>query len=269
MLHDALPYEQVVDADAAMEFMKEATRLATVTELEDIGERLERKSRIFRELLDREYIGRLDEAGFKRLVGLIFSVRRKGGRLLRRHGLASLRRALEELLYGEDAVGERFDRFVGTVDGLERAMIVSLASETLHFTDPERYWLWTHWVFNPATGTGALPLVTMNHVPLGGSRGGLTVDLAGERPGEVYDKVGEAMAAVDAAGHRSGYSRAGRGLFGTDVFLASVYAVYMYTVFRVKLSQEFNRILPELPELVQRVLGARRLEASSTGETHG
>ena len=38
-----------------------------------------------------------------------------------------------------------------------------------------------------------------------------------------------------------------------------VYAVYMYTVFRVKLSQEFNRILPELPELVQRVLGVQHL----------
>ncbi|MFZ8940730.1 MAG: hypothetical protein ACO2ZK_01810, partial [Gemmobacter sp.] len=55
----------------------------------------------------------------------------------------------------------------------------------------------------------------------------------------------EARAAPDAAMVMD--SRAGRGLFGTDVFLASVYAVYMYTVFRVKLSQEFNRILPELP----------------------
>lgn len=267
MLHDVLPTEQVVDADAAMEFMKEATRLASVSELEDIGARLERKSRIFRRMLDREYVGRLDEAGFERLVKLVFSVRRKGRRLLRRHGLPTVRTALTDLLYGDGEVGERFDRFVGTVDGLERAMIVSLASEVLHFTDPQRYWLWTHWVFNPATGTGALPLVIRTHVPSEGSQGELAVDLTGERPGEVYGKVGEAMAAVDAAGHRSGYSRAGRGLFGTDVFLASVYAVYMYTVFRVKLSQEFNRILPELPELVERVLGARHLEA--TGEMHG
>ena len=63
------------------------------------------------------------------------------------------------------------------------------------------------------------------------------------------------------AGSVRGYSRSGRGLFGTDVFLACVYAVYMFTVFRVKLSQEFNRILPELPELVQRVLGVRALAA--------
>jgi len=34
----------------------------------------------------------------------------------------------------------------------------------------------------------------------------------------------------------------------------------MYTVFRVKLSQEFNRILPELSELAQRVLGVYKME---------
>ena len=62
-----------------------------------------------------------------------------------------------------------------------------------------------------------------------------------------------------AQGRADGWTWTGRGLFGPDVFLACVYAVYMYTVFRVRLSQEFNRILPELPELVQRVLGVRHL----------
>ena len=37
----------------------------------------------------------------------------------------------------------------------------------------------------------------------------------------------------------------------------------MYTVFRVKLSKEFNRILPELPELARRVLGVQKMEISS------
>ena len=41
--------------------------------------------------------------------------------------------------------------------------------------------------------------------------------------------------------------------------------LYMYTVFRLKLSDEFNRILPELPELVERVLGVRGLEVVASG----
>ncbi len=244
MLHDALELEQVVDAEAALEFMKEASKLATASQLEDIGERLEAKQRVFAELLDRERLEGLDEPGFERLTGRIFSLRRKAKRLLSANGLEPLRGGLADLVHGEAPLAERYDRFVGGVAGVERAMAISLASEALHFWDPGRYWLWTQWIWNPDAGTGALALVTRQEI-----------DLDGDSAGEVYEKVGAAMTLVDAQGHAVGYSRSGRGLFGTDVFLACVYAVYMYTVFRVKLSQEFNRILPELPELVERVLG--------------
>jgi len=178
---------------------------------------------------------------------MIFSLRRKSGRLVRRNGLDTIRAQLQELLYGGDAAGARFERFVANIDGVEPAMVISLASETLHYTQPDQYWLWTHWIWNPKTGTGALPLVTTD------------ADLRGESHGEVFDKVTAASAAIHAGGEIDGYSRSGLGPFSTDVFLACVYAVYMYTVFRVKLSQEFNRILPELPELVQRVLGVQHL----------
>lgn len=268
MLHTPVAIDQVVDSEAAMEFMKEATKVATGTELEDIGERLEAKSRLFREILAPERLADLDEQGVQRLLGSIFTLRRKARRLLKANGLVAVRGELEHLLYGEEPVTGRFDRFVERIGGLEKAMIVSLASEALHFTDPRRYWLWTHWIWNPKSGTGAMPLVTREQV-----------DLEGASDGEVYEKVGRAMAVVDAQGHASGYSRSGAGLFGTDVFLACVYAVYMFTVFRIKLSQEFNRILPELPELVERVLGVRGLRVpalsipdlstADQGEAHG
>lgn len=257
MLHTPVQIEKVVDSEAALEFMKEATKVASGTELEDIGARLEAKSLLFREILAEDRIATLDEADLKRLLGCIFSLRRKAKRLLRANDLETLRAELSELLYADRLVTERFERFVGEIGGLEKAMIVSLASEVLHFTAPRRYWLWTHWIWNPKSGTGALPLVTQE------------AKLDGATDGEVYQRVGRAMALVNAQGHAIGYSRSGRGLFGTDVFLACVYAVYMYTVFRVKLSQEFNRILPELPELVQRVLGVRALEAPTSGEAHG
>ena len=247
MLHDSLSIEQVVDSGAALEFMKEASKLATTAELDDIGQRLEHKSRVFQELLSEERIGELDELGLERVVGMIFSLRRKSGRLVRRNGLDTIRSEMQELLYGDAAAAVRFERFVGSIGGVEPAMLISLASETLHYTRPDQYWLWTHWIWNPKTGTGALPLVTTD------------ADLQGENAGEVFDKVARATAAIHAGGEIDGYSRAGLGPFSTDVLLACVYAVYMYTVFRVKLSQEFNRILPELPELVERVLGVHRL----------
>ena len=257
MLHDSLSSDQVVDAEAALEFMKEASTLATTAELEDIGQRLEMKSAVFSALLAPDAIDDLDEAAFKRLSGLIFTVRRKASRLIKANGLDVLRRELKALLYGDKPVAERLDTFMGAIGGLEEAMILSLATETLHFSDPSRYWLWTHWIWNPKAAvspgadskrSGALALVTQDDL-----------ELTPGTHGEVYEQVGRATAAINKQGHVAGYSRSGRGLFGTDVFLACVYAVYMYTVFRIKLSQEFNRILPELPELVQRVLGVQHL----------
>ena len=139
-------------------------------------------------------------------------------------------------------------------------MIVSLASEALHFTDPR-----------PLLALDPLDLEPQDRHRRAAA-GHQDADLgrcleAGSERGEVYDKVGRAMAMVNAQGHAIGLLALRRGLFGTDVFLACVYAVYMYTVFRVKLSQEFNRILPELPELVERVLGV--WESDQMGEAHG
>ncbi len=252
MLYDAAEIGRVVDAEAALEFMKEATKLATATELEDVGARLAEKSARFRALLAPDRIDDLSAEGFAELTGRIFSLRRNAPRLIRVNGLDTLRAELKALLHGPDAVSARVDRFLARVTGLERAKIVSLATEALHFTDPERNWLWTYWIWNPEAKNGAVLLVTND------------VDLRSASDGELYEKVGRAIVLLDQQGHAAGYSRSGRGMFGTDVFLACVYAVYMYTVFRLKLSQEFNRILPELPELVERVLGVHK-----TGATDG
>lgn len=256
MLFDAVEVEQTVDAEAALEFMKEATKLASTTELEDIGLKLERKCALFRSHLAEDRIFSLEEDGFREMVATIFSLRRKAKRLLRANSFDHLRKELETLLYGEGDLAGRFERFVASIDGVEPAMKIAMASEMLHFTHPDRYWLWAHWIWNPSAGNGALALVTQDGV-----------DLEGASHGEIYLKVGKALELVDAQGHAAGFSRSGPGYLGTNVFLASVYAVYMYTVFRVKLSQEFNRILPELPELVERVLGVHHHgQPSRTGE---
>lgn len=255
MLFDTVKVEQTVDAEAALEFMKEATKLASTTELEGIGQKLERKCILFQSQLAEDRIFSLEEEGFREMVGTMFSLRRKAKRLLRANSFDHLRKEVETLLYGDGDLAGRFEAFVASIDGVEPAMKIAMASELLHFTYPDRYWLWAHWIWNPSAGNGALALVTQDGV-----------ELAGGTNGETYVKVGQALELVDAKGHTAGYSRSGRGYLGTDVFLACVYAVYMYTVFRVKLSQEFNRILPELPELVERVLGVHHEKTQVTGE---
>jgi hypothetical protein len=239
MLHDSV----TVDTEAALELWKEATKLASAAELDDLGERLGRKSARFQALLGADAIDALDEAGLRELAGWIFTLRRKADRVLRANGVDRLREELAALLHGDGAVDARLDRFLAGVRGMDRPVARALATEALHFTFPDRHWLWTSWIWNPEARTGALPLVV---------DADLDAPHAGE--GQLYQRVGRAIAVVDRAGQAAGWAR---GRFGTDVFLACVYAVYMYTVFRLKLSQEFNRILPELPELALRVLGVK------------
>ena len=249
MLYDDVSVKDVVDSESALEFMKEATKLATSAELENIGQKLEDKSNLFNSILNPEDIATMSEDDFKKVVGKIFSIRRKSKRLLKANGFENLRNKMDALLYGDDPIENRFNQFVDSIENIEEKMRINFASELLHFTHPKKYWLWTNWIWDPDANTGALPLVVQEDV-----------DLLSETNGGIYCKVGEAIIFVNAVGHAKSFSSMGRGLFGTDVLLACVYAVYMYTVFKVKLSQEFNRILPELPELTQRVLGVHNLE---------
>ena len=249
MLYDDINVQDVVDSEAALEFMKEATKLASSNELEDIGLQLEKKSQQFSNILSEDNISNLTENEFRQLVGSIFSIKRKANRIIKANGFESLHASISELLYGDGSLEKRFNTFTESIDQLYGPMRVNFASELLHFSNPKKYWLWTNWIWDSQTRTGALPLVVQEGV-----------DLTGQSHGEIYAKVGQSMALVNAVGHSIGFSGSGKGLFGTDVFLACVYAVYMYTVFRVKLSQEFNRILPELSELTQRVLGVYKME---------
>jgi hypothetical protein len=65
---------------------------------------------------------------------------------------------------------------------------------------------------------------------------------------------------VKATGDAVGLARLGGGPYGIDVFLACVYAVYMYTALRLRMTQEFNKVVPPLPQLVRRLLGVWKLE---------
>ena len=55
-----------MDSESALEFMKEATKLATSAELENIGQKLEEKSDLFNSILNPEDISTMSEDDFKK-----------------------------------------------------------------------------------------------------------------------------------------------------------------------------------------------------------
>jgi hypothetical protein len=190
----------------------------------------------------------LSRADLRRVLRSVFATRRKADAILDSVGPERFAAAVDDLIHGPGLVTERFAAFDAVmVEFPEQGF--DLPSELLHFTAPDRWWLWTRWMWDPRAGTGALPLVTVE-------------DFDWEAPNraEGYLRVGEAMAFVNETGRAVGFTDLGQGVFGADVFLACVYAVYMYTVLRLRMTQEFNRIVPELPDLVRRLLGVYRPE---------
>lgn len=250
--------------------MAQALEKVERAQLGDILAELEQKSARFRALLAPEAVSRLDRPRLRALLRSVFATRRKADALLDVMGVEGLRNAIEYLLYGAPPLQERFQSFVDCLSGfwgdvrlarkslpghdeaeLPENILCDLASELLHFTHPDDCWLWTRWMWDPRVGTGALPLVVEEEY-----------DLHGRDAGETYMKVGVAVAFVRATGEAAGFARFGTGSspFGIDVFLACVYAVYMYTTLRLRMTQEFNKVVPQLPELSRRLLGVWKME---------
>jgi hypothetical protein len=244
---------QVVDTETAQEFMRETLERVDLAELAAICGDLEAKSRWFAEKLDREALPGLTEEDYHALLGRIFSTRGKTRKALAASGVEDARARIGELLYGTGELPARFQAFVDGLEGPPANLRMDLASELLHFTRPDEYWLWTRWMWDPRTRTGSLPLVTT-----------AAYDLGGESAGEVYVKVGRAVAFVHEVGQAAGFQAIARSIFGTDVFLACVYVVYAYTVLRMRMTKEFNKVMPGLPEFCRRLLGVHTRSAPAT-----
>ena len=238
----------VVDTQSAQEFRREILDRITAAELQGIAAGLERKSRAIRDLLEPGT--RPDRAALRQVLRLVFAARRRADQILDTVGSDRLGAAVTDLLGRDDDLTARFDRFDAVLSGLP-APVFDLPGELLHFTDPGQYWLWTRWIWDPGTKTGALGLVTTD-ADLG----------SGETRGEVYLTIGQATAFVDETGKAAGFTDAAPGLFGTDMFLAAVYGVYIYTVLRMRMTREFNQLVPRLPDLIRRLLGIYHQEAS-------
>ncbi|RMI28155.1 MAG: hypothetical protein D6681_00015, partial [Calditrichaeota bacterium] len=97
--------------------------------------------------------------------------------------------------------------------------------------------------------TGALPLVLVEEYDL--EAGGI---------GATYLRLGEALSFVRHVGEAAGFEVIGEGSFGVDAFLACVYVIYVYTVLRLRMTQEFNKVMPGLAEFSRRLLGVYNTE---------
>ncbi len=239
----------VLDEVASEDFLAAALAKVDAPALDELAEGVWRKHERVRTLLDDLRAG--EPRSLSALLGLVFSCRRHQAELLGTVGEEALAAGLLDLVDGDGSLPERIDR---TVDLLAPAGPIGfdLPGEVLHFADPTRFWLWTRWMWDPERETGALALVAAEPPD---------PDLG--RSGEAYLAVGSLVGAVASwLGDRGVAlgSPACPPSVTVDVLLACVYAVYLGTVLRLRMTQEFNRLVPPMPDLVSRLLGVRYLE---------
>jgi len=238
-----------LDAPSAVEFMREALIKISEEEISTISAELEGKRARFAPLLARGALEAADAEHLRRILRMVFATRKRADEIIGSVGADALRPALLDLVHGKADTATRFAAFDEALSELNAPVRRDLAGEVLHFHDPERYWLWSRWMWNPRTRTGALPLVLVSDEGLDGADAG-----------ESYLRVGEAMKTVLTMADELGFHRMRASPFALDVYLGGVYGVYMYTVTRMRMTQEFNRVIPKLPELLRRLFGVHRLE---------
>jgi len=235
---------QLIDIEAAREFMKETLTKVDKLNLIDIANTLEKKSLLFQQTLTEEKILKLSKEEFDLVLDKIFSIRRKKDKLFACISFEKLKQAVFNLLFSDDKIDGRFQEFYDALGELDTTLKFDLAGEFLHFSFPEKYWLWSRWMWDPKNKTGAIPLVT--------SEG---FDLEGNEISETYMKVGKGIAFVHSVAESAEFQFINRSLFGTDVYLSCVYIIYAYTILQMKMTKEFNEVMPGLTEFSRRLLG--------------
>jgi hypothetical protein len=239
---------QVADTPAIREFLDRVLEKTSREECRAIAEECALKSAAVQAALPPGGTVELDQQRW--LLRSVFATHRRIDPVLAAaESAGGLGTMLDALCWGGGPPNARVDRFVDGLSSLGDAELATeLAGEALHHTQPAVYWLCSRWMWSPAHRTGSLALVTTG------------ADLSGTTPGETYVKVGTALLMVRASAEAAGLLDLGRAPWNLDVLLASVYCVYAYTVTRLRMTQEFNKVIPPLPNLARRLLGLHRLE---------
>jgi len=201
------------------------------------------KSLLFQKSLSKENLPSLGKEDLDRILEKVFSVRRKRQRLIEETGVENLKRAISDLLYGKaNSWEERVENFVKYIKGVDRKAARDLASELLHFMFPEDYVLWTSWIWDPESESGAV--VFLKEEPPKRYMYGETY----EEFEQIYKQIREKL--LDFGIKVKGY------LF-VDIFLAMIYATYV-DYMTLSTMHSAKGFFPPAGVMARRLLGVQR-----------
>ncbi|MEN3034443.1 MAG: hypothetical protein ABDH18_05595 [Aquificaceae bacterium] len=170
------------------------------------------KSQLFSQGLSADRISKLSQEEIINILDLVFAIRRKKERVVKETGFERLKSIIKELLFSEDNWDVRVDRFARELRGVDFKFARDLASELIHFSYPDRYVLWTSWIWDPESESGAV--VFLKEEPPKRYMYGETY----EEFEQIYRQIQEKL--MD-------FGIRVRGYLMVDIFLAMIYATYV------------------------------------------
>ncbi len=198
--------------------------------VQDFYNDLVEKSQFFQETLSKDRLPSLSSEDLEKVLERIFASRRKRKKILEETGVDKLKEAISDLLYGDEKGGflgfgkkkversweEKVDEFSKKIRGLDRKAARDVAAELLHFTFPDKYILWTSWIWDPETETGAI--VFLKEEPPTGGRGRRMYGETYDQFKQVYEQIAEKL---------QEFGIKVKGYLFVDIFLAMIYATYV------------------------------------------
>lgn len=233
---------QLADIEAAREFSTMISmQVSTQTQLALERRLVTRRAHVL-DLTDR--LGS-EPAALHELLGSFFAVRRHRGEVLAEADHEILIGGIRMACSGVVAC-EVYETIAGC--GFhDRGLLRDLASEVLHCADPQLHPLWRRWVVDPEQETGALALIVEDPTELYGPDDCATYDRVRFATGFLRQTLGAASLLVESEDNP----------YAFDVFLAGIYGVYSSTVIKMRMTKEFNSLLPDLGEFMARILGVK------------
>lgn len=239
------------DDPELFESLEEGLRQVLPEDLVEVADILHQRHIEFALLFDQANLPGFDDNNLRIVCMAVSSTKKSARGMFDALLEQDYKKLLTDLLHGKGAPGERVQRFVENAENFKDSRLaLEFATGVLHYTDPEKYWLWTRWFWDTDKQTGILPLAA-----------GSVKNLVADTIAEGYIHVGEVTAMSIRLGEGTGLlspklvDHPDRIPFVADVFLAAAYAVYLYGVTAWRLSREFNSLLPPLPQLIRRLLG--------------
>ncbi|MFN3813260.1 MAG: hypothetical protein ACK4SM_01375 [Aquificaceae bacterium] len=213
--------------------------------IQDIYRDLLAKSILFQHLFSKERLPSLKEENLSRVLGTIFDSRRKSKRIIDETGVDNLRKGIDDLLYGKaSSWEERVEKFVTKIRGIDRRGARNIASEVLHYTFPEEHVLWTSWIWDPDSESGAV--VFLKEEPPKRHMYGETY----KEFESIYKQVQEKL--LDFGIKAKSY------LF-VDIFLAMIFATYV-DYMTLSTMHSAKGFFPPAGSIARRLLGILRKE---------